>query len=111
MKKRFWLALLVVSSINMGLAQTDEQSTTSQQEVEVKLFPNPATNLINILGLKNSEKATILVSDTFGNVALRYEWKIKNKVINLPVAQLEKGLYLLNIWSPEQNINLKFYKQ
>lgn len=91
--------------------QTNTTPQTHQQEIKVTIFPNPATNVINILGLKNTQKATIIVSDSYGNTVLRHQWEIKNKSLNIPIAILEKGFYLLNIRSPEQRVNTKFLKQ
>ncbi len=111
MKKQFWMVLLVFCCANICQAQSNEKATKGQQEIAVKLYPNPAISVINILGLKDTEKATIIVSDIYGNIVLRHEWKIKKNVINLPVASLEKGLYIITIRSEEQQVNTKFYKQ
>lgn len=78
---------------------------------EVKVFPNPATNVINILGLHNSTKAAIVISDGYGNVILNYTWKIKNNALNIPIANLKSGIYLISIRSKEQRIQKKFFKQ
>lgn len=111
MKKELWLVLLAIFCMTAGLAQSNEQAKTGQQEVQVKIFPNPATSVINILGLKDTEKASIVVSDIYGNIVLQHEWKIKNHVINLPVANLGKGMYIITIQFQEQQVNKKFYKQ
>ena len=110
MKKELWLVLIIFYCMT-GLAQSNEQVKTGRQEIQVKIFPNPATSVINILGLKDTEKASIVVSDIYGNIVLIHEWKIKNHVMNLPVANLEKGMYMITIQSQEQQVNKKFYKQ
>ncbi|GGD68396.1 hypothetical protein GCM10011412_02480 [Maribacter cobaltidurans] len=78
---------------------------------EVKVFPNPATNVINILGLQNSERALIRISDTYGNTMMNYQWEIKNNALNIPIANLGLGIYLITINSSEQKIQKKFFKQ
>ena len=78
---------------------------------EVKVFPNPATNVINILGLQNSERALIRISDTYGNTLMNYQWEIKNNALNIPIANLGPGIYLITINSSEQKVQKKFYKQ
>ena len=111
MKKQFWMVLLVFCCANICQAQSYEKATKGNQEITVKLFPNPATSVINILGLTNTEKANIIVSDSYGNSVLQHAWEIKNNALNIPVANLEKGMYILSILSPEQHVRTKFYKQ
>lgn len=94
-----------------GLAQSNKNEKTDQPVVKVQIFPNPATSVINILGLTDTQEASIIVTDTYGNIVLRHEWEIKNQALNLPIANLEKGMYMLAILSPEQHVNTKFYKQ
>ncbi len=78
---------------------------------KVKVFPNPATNVVNILGLKNSNRADIMISDVYGNTRLQYQWQIKNNAINIPVANLDTGIYIVTIISQEQKVQTKFYKK
>lgn len=111
MKKYLWLVLIVCSCITFGQAPSDGLDKTDKKEVNVKIFPNPATSVINILGLTDTVKANIMVSDSYGNTVLRHEWEIKNHALNIPIANLEKGMYMLSILSPEQRVHTKFYKQ
>lgn len=78
---------------------------------KIKVFPNPATSVINILGLQNSNEAFIRVSDIFGNTVLQHQWTIKNNALNIPVSALKKGMYVITIHSNEHTIQTKFYKQ
>jgi hypothetical protein len=102
---------MVFSYLTYGQAQSDENHKANQQQVKVKIFPNPAVSVINILGLTDTEKAIIIVTDIYGNTVLRHEWEIRNQALNVSVANLEKGIYGISILSPEQHINTKFYKQ
>lgn len=113
MKKAFYTLFLLLFCA-FGLAQTDETNsswTETHTIQKVKVFPNPATNVVNILGLKNSSKADILVSDIYGNIALNHQWRIKNNALNIPISTLETGIYVVKIHSQEQNITIKFYKK
>lgn len=78
---------------------------------KVKVFPNPATNVVNILGLRNSAKAEISISDTYGNTALEHRWAIRNNALNIPITSLNSGIYIITIRSQEQQVQTKFYKQ
>jgi hypothetical protein len=111
MKRLLGLIVMTWCCITFGQSHSSESYKIAKQEVSIKLFPNPATSVINILGLKNSSKANIMVSDSYGTTVLRHEWEIQNQALNIPVAHLEKGIYLVTIISPEQHIQTKFYKQ
>ena len=86
-------------------------SATQLAAQDVKVFPNPATNVINVLGLKNDKNAVITVRDSYGNQVIFHQWDIKRNSLNVPVFNLEKGLYMITIQSEHQNIKTKFYKQ
>lgn len=86
-------------------------SATQLVAQDVKVFPNPATNVINVLGLKNDKNAVITVRDSYGNQVIFHQWDIKRNSLNIPVFNLEKGLYMITIQSEHQNIKTKFYKQ
>ncbi len=110
MKKYIILTLFLFLFVGTGLAQSNEILNAVQSE-QIKVFPNPATSIINVLGLQNSKSAAIVVSDVYGNVVLQHNWEIKNKALNIPVANLQKGIYVIFIQSSEQNVQTKFYKQ
>ncbi|MFS4466892.1 T9SS type A sorting domain-containing protein [Maribacter sp. 2210JD10-5] len=106
-------AILILSFLlfSVGMhAQIDSNEIIAKPE-KVKVFPNPASNILNILGLQNSDNATILISDIYGNTVLQHQWQIKNRALNIPVAALSKGIYMISIQSEEQTIQTKFYKQ
>lgn len=98
--KRFFIILVFIVLSGTPLAAQ-----------EVKVFPNPATNVINVLGLKNDKNAVITVRDSYGNQVIFHKWEIKRNALNIPVFNLEKGLYMITIQSEHQNIKTKFYKQ
>lgn len=97
------------------LAQAENGNTVkTEQEIttqKVKVFPNPATNVVNVLGLRNSSRADIIVSDTYGNIVLNHQWEIKNQALNLPISNLDSGIYMISIRSENQHVKTKFYKK
>ncbi len=113
MKKAFY-TLILLFYCSLGIAQISG-STFPRQETpsvqKVKVFPNPATNVVNILGLKNSERADISITDIYGNIVMNHQWRIKNNALNIPIATLKIGIYIVTIRSQEQNIQTKFYKK
>lgn len=90
------------------------QNTTSldkRQDKKVKIFPNPATTTLNILGLENSTRASITILDIYGKTVLQHHWKIENESLGIPVATLRSGVYSISIISLEQRVHRKFYKK
>ena len=80
-------------------------------ENEIKVFPNPVTNVINDLGLNNSPNASIIITDIYGTQVILHNWEIKNNALNIPVFKLEKDVYLITIQTEHQNIQRKFFKE
>lgn len=106
--------LIIISIFALGLQNAVAQSEKIAQKnktQKVKVFPNPATNVVNILGLINSNRANILISDTYGNTFLQHNWEIKKNALNIPVTSLDTGIYIVTIRSAEQQVQTKFYKQ
>lgn len=91
--------------------ETSAKTETANAEIKVKVFPNPATNVVNILGLKNTSKADITVLDIYGNIVLAHQWPVRRNALNIPIAQLEPGAYIVRIQSDENQVQTKFYKQ
>lgn len=110
MKTLISFFVLFLCLISVSLAQSND-STALNANQKIKVFPNPATNIINVLGLQNSNGAFINVSDVYGNTVLEHQWAIKNNAVNIPIANLEKGIYLITIRTNEKTIQTKFYKQ
>ncbi len=115
MKEAISILCLVVLLCSNAHAQEYNENRNLQSETstiqKIKVFPNPATNVVNILGLINSDKADILISDVYGNVMLKHQWRIKNNALNIPIVTLNTGIYIVTIRSQEQNIQTKFYKK
>jgi hypothetical protein len=114
--KKVWMILLFFGLCSFeGQGQSTNDLKTHQvegiQKQKIKVFPNPAMNVVNILGLKNSNRANILISDVYGNVVLSHQWRIKNKAINIPIPNLNSGIYIVSIRSQEQSVQAKFYKK
>lgn len=108
--KRFFILFFLAFSFSFAAnAQDDVIEITIAKKV--KVFPNPATNVVNILGLKNSSRAEISISDTYGNTVLEHRWAIKNNALNIPITSLNSGIYIITIRSQEQQVQTKFYKQ
>ncbi|WP_291964816.1 T9SS type A sorting domain-containing protein [Maribacter sp.] len=102
MKRILIILVFIIFNANQVAAQDFQ---------DVKVFPNPATNVINVLGLQNDENAAITIRDSYGNQVIFHQWEIKRNSLNIPVFNLKKGLYMITIRSEHQNVKAKFYKQ
>jgi len=114
--KTYIVLSIFLCLVYTGYAQTSDKTdgTSNTQvvsEVKVKIFPNPATSVVNVLGLKNTSKATISILDIYGNVVLAHQWEIRRNAINIPITTLASGAYIITIRSNEQQVRTKFYKQ
>ncbi len=109
--------MLLISTLwcQTSLAQNDgHKGISTSQETEkpkIKVFPNPASHTVNVLGLENSNQATISLTDLSGNTLQEYRWAIQNNAISLPIADLVPGIYRIRIRSGSQEISVKFFKQ
>jgi hypothetical protein len=109
MKRAVLLFFLIFSISHFVIGQ---EGVKKQENVEkIIVFPNPATTVVSVLGLQNSSRAEILISDGYGNVVQSYQWEIRNNAINIPVTVLDPGVYMITVNSPEQLVKTKFYKQ
>ena len=125
MIKYFSFILMLLGAAVTGTAQSENSGagptskvptaattkTPAEQVAKVKVFPNPATNVVNVLGLKNTSKADIKISDIYGNTHLAYQWAIQRNAVNIPISALDPGAYVIYIRSEEQQVRMKFYKQ
>ena len=109
MKRMVFISFCFFSSLLFSQQEKALDDASAIQEIII--FPNPATTVVNVLGLKNSPEASIVLSDTYGNTQINYQWEIKNNALNIPIANLEPGIYLLSIRSTEQKVHKKFVKQ
>ncbi len=116
MRKYKLLLLLLLCSLHFVFTQNTrvvensfETATTVHQKI--KIFPNPAKNVVNILNLKNSPKATIKISDLSGNVLINHQWAIRKNALSIPIPNLNAGIYLIRIESENQQVQKKFLKQ
>lgn len=107
--------ILLVTVTGNAQSTTSESGRTPTSEstvaTKVKVFPNPATNVVNVLGLKNTPKADITIMDIYGNTVLTRQWAIRRNALNITISTLDSGAYIIHIRSTEQQVRTKFYKQ
>ena len=111
--KNVILFVIFITAIHVGFSQSYKQeiSVETKNTIKIKVFPNPATNVINVLGLHNSPNASIIITDMYGTQVISHHWVIQHNALNIPVFNLGKGVYLLTIQTEHQNIQRKFFKE
>ena len=79
---------------------------------DISVYPNPTTNLLNIVNPSNTSSLKVEMLDMNGRVVL-----VENKALNnaseatLTIDYLEKGIYTLRIYNNEGQKTFKIVKQ
>ncbi|MBK7969885.1 MAG: T9SS type A sorting domain-containing protein [Bacteroidetes bacterium] len=78
--------------------------------VQLKLFPNPATNHINLqtTGFKNS---TITILNTMGQTVFTSNLSEAQNQTTINISKLSSGVYFIKVNDNENAVTLKFVKQ
>lgn len=82
-----------------------ETSVAEQKTIEIKVFPNPASDQLFIDGLKSGKMVSVKITDTQGRV-LREEKLNSGEAVN--VAELSSGNYFLQVRDGENRYNRPF---
>lgn len=94
-----------------NLSFTNSPLSTNEELFEINnisIYPNPAKNILNI-DLKNNEKGTIKIMNTFGQIIL--EKQIALGKSTLEIEFLTTGIYLLVATTENKKRTLKFIKE
>jgi hypothetical protein len=83
---------------------------TAPELSNVAVYPNPATDVLNIKGLNAVDGAkTITLSSVTGAVVFSATYG-QNDNVSIPVSSLNSGLYMLNISTAKGNVIYKIVK-
>lgn len=85
----------------------------AQQPIATTLYPNPATDQLNLViaNAANQQVITGTINDGSGKMVKTFEQKIQGQpVIHIPVGELSKGLYTLQLANGHRRQTLKFIK-
>lgn len=74
----------------------------------IRLYPNPATGLVNVSGLNSSNQSAYRIYGVSGNLIASGVFGSNNSV---DVSNLHPGLYILNVLTDDGAHGLKFIKQ
>lgn len=102
--KKIYLALLMASTIVLsGQEVVDIHAPKNQEEIGLKLYPNPAFNDVVYVTTKKNDRKDIIVYDVFGEVVLRD--RIFNNALN--ISRLVPGVYLLRVTENQNTMTRK----
>lgn len=83
-----------------------------ENKPDINIYPNPATNEININLNNNSSKDIIIdIYEPFGRLVQRENYYSQNDEIKLNISSLQKGFYLMAINIDNKVITKKFIKE
>jgi hypothetical protein len=91
-------------SISSSLAVVQNKLTNFQ------IYPNPASNQINMSFDKNLEKANLKIVSILGQTVLEKE-NVSGNNLNIDVSNLAKGVYVIQVLNGTSITNTKFIKQ
>ena len=100
-------------TLNLGgvaFAREDDNSIAEQNSVNsYSIYPNPASDVLNVQFDNLSENATVRILSISG--AEVYSSKATGKAFGINVGGLSKGLYIISIADENRVINHKFVKE
>ncbi|MCK5824690.1 MAG: T9SS type A sorting domain-containing protein, partial [Ichthyobacteriaceae bacterium] len=76
---------------------------------QVSIYPNPISS-DNILSISTKEENGFNYSIFTSNGKIVISGSTKNKIQNIDVSILDKGIYILKVTSDNKIVNLKFIK-
>ncbi len=88
-----------ILAIEFNLLDSASLSTPENLEQKLSVFPNPASSVLNISLPKNSSAFhTVQLVDMSSKVVAHLPVKANDRVIKLPLENLNNGLYLLRLY-------------
>jgi hypothetical protein len=90
-----WNRALTQLEITKLFNSSTSNVVEANENIDLKVYPNPASNRINIQSNFQLINAEYIISDLFGNTIL--QGKIMNENTNIEIANFSKGIYLLTV--------------
>ncbi|TWO32879.1 T9SS type A sorting domain-containing protein [Seonamhaeicola sediminis] len=95
-------------TFNICATATGTLGTEEKGILEFALFPNPASNKVNLkFKTLSSSNVGIRVYDLQGKLVLNSASKSINNLVNVDISSLRSGLYFLNVLADENEITKK----
>jgi Secretion system C-terminal sorting domain len=99
------------SDVFISQLTIDNSLTVSDNKLSnFKIYPNPATNYINLSFEKNLEKASLKIISILGQIILEKQ-NLSGNDFNFDVSNLSKGIYIMEVNDGVSVTNSKFIKE
>ena len=98
---------------NQVWTAVDDDATLVTSEQPYKIYPNPAQDVLKVLslqGFENSERITYEIYNLQGQLVAKGKPDSQSDVLDINIAPLISGSYLLKIQSPRGIKSFVFYK-
>ena len=103
-------AICLIKNDDVAFAEnTFSKDDLQTNNSKIKLYPNPAKEILYIEGLNTNIKTNITVVDVNGNTLIRKI--INNKSCSINIRQIVAGTYYVKIGNGIKTITLKFIKE
>jgi hypothetical protein len=76
------------------------------EDTEIKIYPNPANNVLTVYVDSAVKIQKIEVIDVMGKIVLKSEVELINNQTNINIEQLEKGMYLVKVISNDNQVDV-----
>ena len=93
-----------------GTVICNPEAVSELNKVESTIFPNPATDNLNITSSLQGA-ATVRVFDAIGRVVLENNASLSNATFTQNVSSLESGMYIIQIKTADKVVTQHFVKQ
>ena len=92
--------IITPTKVASVLCPTTTLSTNTTTKKEISIFPNPATDFVNInLSALNFKNAELKIFDASGRMVFDRNYTSENKTIKIDVSNFKTGIYIINIIS------------
>ncbi|MFZ1528052.1 MAG: fibronectin type III domain-containing protein [Ferruginibacter sp.] len=88
--------------VQLGTATTQELPVAAQQEVKVKLFPNPVTDKLSVYMVSDNSRKDLKLYSINGK--LIYTQQLTDMFTTLDLKKLAKGMYVVKVVLPDGKI-------
>ncbi|CAN5242798.1 hypothetical protein BH11BAC6_BH11BAC6_12860 [soil metagenome] len=98
-----------VAAVNKNGKVLYSNVITIEDEINVKLYPNPVSNMLHIEGLPANTKTKLTITDLNGNVRMAATANTVSFVWN--ISKLQKGSYMVRVETNGLVTNTTFIKE
>jgi len=97
--------------VNFVATATLKINEIKKSDLNIQIFPNPATNslTLNLAQLKDIQNSTVSIYDIQGKLLLQQ--KIMQQQTELNISQFAKGIYIVKVNNDKETVQSKFVKE